>query len=89
MLPEHLERLKIVFAEQNYKEKPILDEQQIAENELILQHAIHEKLMINVKYFKDHDLHMIQGTVSNIVDGNLRIDHLKINLKDIIEISYL
>ena len=42
MLPEHVEILKKVFAEQSYQTKPILDEQQVVENERILKHALHE-----------------------------------------------
>lgn len=88
MLPEHLEILKSVFAGQEYKKKPILDEQQIMENESILQHAIYDHLTVKITYFKDHGIHVIQGKVVNVVDSYLSVGRLKINLKDIIEINY-
>lgn len=89
MLPEHVEMLKNVFAEQEHKEKPILDEQQIMENEEIIKHAIHDQLMIEITYFKDHDFQVIQGKVTNITDDHLSLDQLKIYLQDIIEVNYI
>lgn len=89
MLPEHVEALKNMFAEQAYQKKPILDEQQMMENESILKHAIHDHLMIKIKYFKDHDFQMVQGEVANIVDDHLWIGHQKIHLRDIIEVHYM
>ncbi len=89
MLPEHLEMLKDMFVEQAYQKKPILDEQQVMENEAILKHAIHDHLMIEMKYFKNHNIQMIQGEVTNIGDDHLWIGHLKIHLKNIIEVSYM
>jgi|SRR5690625_4853466 len=89
MLPEHIEILKKIFAEQAHQIKPILEEQQIKENEAILKHAIHDQLMIKIKYFQSHDFQIIQGKVTNIIDSHLWIDHLKIHLQDIIEVSYI
>jgi hypothetical protein len=89
MLPEHLEKLKNVFAEQAYKTKPMLDEQQIMENESILQHAIYDHLTVGIKYFQDHDLHHLQGKITKVIGDDLWIDHLKININNIIEINYM
>lgn len=89
MLPEHVEILKDMFAEQAHQKRPILDEQQIMENESILRHAIHDELVIEIKYFNNHNYQVIQGEVTNIIDDYLWIGHLKIYLKDIIEIKYI
>lgn len=89
MLPEHVEILKVLFAEKVYEKKPTLDEQQVMENETILKHAIHDHLMIEIKYFKNHDVQVIQGEVTNIIDDHLWIDQLKIYLQDIIEVNYM
>lgn len=88
MLPEHLEALKNVFVERAYKKRPALDEQQIIENELILQHAVHDHLTVEITYFKDYELHRIRGEIMNIVDNYLLVDHMKIQLKNIIEVNY-
>lgn len=88
MLPEHLEALKNLFVERASKKRPILDEQQIIENESILQHAIHDHLTVEITYFEDCDLHRIQGEIINIVDNYLLVDHVKVQLKNIIEVNY-
>lgn len=89
MLPEHLEELRRVFAERDYQKKPVLDDQQIMENESILKHAIHDRLLIEITYFKEHNFQVAQGEVANVIDDHLWLDHLKIYLQDIIEINYL
>jgi len=86
MLPEHVEILKKVFAEQAYQTKPILDEQQVRENETTLKHAIHEDFAIEIKYFKNYEFKKAQGKVTNMNDHHLWIAHTKICLKDIIEV---
>lgn len=89
MLPEHLKMLQDVFAEQNQKEKPILDEQQLMENTMMLQEAIANDLTIEITYFKDHDFHNVDGKVSFIQTQNryLQLDNARINLDDIIEVN--
>lgn len=89
MLPEHVEILKRIFAEQTYEEKPMLDEQQVIENEIILTHANHNHLAVNIRYFEKHDFQTIQGKITNINGHYLWIAHLKIHLKDIIEVDYM
>ena len=61
MLPEHVEALKKLREEENWKEKPIIDEHLIEEINLILQLALKDDLTIEVEYFKDHDYHKIKG----------------------------
>ncbi|MBR3118957.1 MULTISPECIES: YolD-like family protein [Oceanobacillus] len=66
MLPEHIEMLKALQIEYNYKEKPILDEQQVEENAIKLQLAIHDNLTIEVKYYKMHDYHKVKGKLLSV-----------------------
>lgn len=89
MLPEHIEMLKDVFAEQNHKEKPILDDQRLAENEMMLTEAIENDLTVEITYFKNHDLHDIDGKILFIQpqNGYLQLDDVRINLDDIIEVN--
>lgn len=89
MLPEHVEGLKKLFAEYDHKEKPVLDQQQMIENERLLQEAIEYDLTIRVKYFKDHDFCISEGKVMfiQIQKRYLQMDHIKIKLDDIIEVN--
>jgi len=92
MLPEHVDALKQVFAEQEYKEKPILDDQQKVEIDLKLQIAIQNDLPIEVEYFKDHDFHKIKDKVLTIDSLNryLRLEKIdKLHLNDIIDVQIL
>lgn len=89
MLPEHVEILKRLFAEQTYEEKPVLDEQQVMENEAILKHAIHDHLVIEIKYFKNHDFQIVKGKITNINNHYLWIAQHKICLEDVIAIHYV
>lgn len=88
MLPEHKEVLKEALKENNHKEKPILDEQQLAENERMLQEAIENGLEVSIRYFKNHDFHVAEGKVSFLQLGEyLQINNAKIKLNEIIEVS--
>lgn len=89
MLPEHIAALKKLFAETEHKERPILDDQQLMENQRLLQEAIEYDLEITVKYFKDHDFHFVAGKVMYIQTQNryLQLDDVRIKLDDIIEVN--
>lgn len=89
MMPEQIKMLQDVFAEQNHKEKPTLDDQRLAENETMLKEAIENNLTVEIIYFKDHDLHDVCGKILFIQpqNGYLQLDDLKINLDDIIEVN--
>lgn len=86
MLPEHVEMIKQLWAENDYKAKPILSNQQLEENEFILQEALHNNLSVQIKYFKDHDFHFIEGKVSKTSD-HLIINDVVVKLSDILEIN--
>ena len=61
MLPEHIEALKKLREEEEWKEKPIIDEHLIEEINLTMQLSLKDDLTIEVEYFKDHDYHKIKG----------------------------
>jgi|SRR5690625_4916324 len=92
MLPEHVEALKQVIAEQDYKEKPILDDQQKVEIDLKLQLALNDDLTVEVKYFADHDFHLMKGKMLMIDALNKRLrfdDGTELKLDDVIDVTIL
>lgn len=91
MLPEHVDLLKQVFKEEDYKERPIVDEQQKMENDATLQGALKQAVSVEIKYFKDHDIHVEKGKVLfiNVLDGTLMLEDVKIQLADVIEVIML
>lgn len=92
MLPEHVEALKQVIAEQDYKEKPILDDQQKVEIDLKLQMAIQNDLMLKVEYFRSHDFHQVQGKLRTIDALNKRLqfnDGTELKLDDVLDVTIL
>lgn len=88
MLPEHVEMIKQLWAEDDYKEKPILSEQQLEENEVILQEALNNHLPVEIEYFKNHDSCFVEGKVA-IKNDHLIIDNVEVNLSDIFKIKML
>lgn len=89
MLPEHVEMLKEVFAEDEHKERPIIDEQQKMENDLLLQSALNNDLTVEITYFEAHDFHQIKGSILFIdtLGGLIRLDDMDLFINDIIEID--
>lgn len=89
MLTEHVEELKRVFAEKEHKEKPILDDQQLMDNEIALKEAIENNLTVEITYFKNNEFHNVDGKILFIQTQNryLQLDDVRINLDDIIEVS--
>lgn len=66
MLPEHQQMLEEMWRQQEWKEKPILDEQFVMEINISLQMALQEDLTIEIEYFKDHDYHKIKGKLLGV-----------------------
>lgn len=89
MLPEHVEALKQAFAEMDYKKKPILDEQQLEENDAKLRQAFQNGLTVGVEYYRNHDLHLIKGKISFIdpLEKTLKVEDEVIHLEEVIEVS--
>lgn len=90
MMPEQIKMLNEMWAQQERKEKPILDEQQIEDNAMRLQMAIHNDLSVEVKHFKNNDFHKIKGKLSSIVFNETIVfdneERTKINFSDVIDV---
>ncbi|WP_077318167.1 YolD-like family protein [Virgibacillus proomii] len=66
MMPEHINMLKQMWKEKEYKTKPILDEQQMNEISLKLQLAITNDLNVSIDYYEEHDFHKINGKLQKV-----------------------
>lgn len=91
MLPEHIQALKKLWMEQEYKEKPIVDDQQLVENDLLLQGALHHDQTVIIKYYEDYEFKIDKGKVLfiSVIDRCLQLDHVEIQLENIIEVNIL
>ncbi|MGJ9458698.1 YolD-like family protein [Oceanobacillus sp. CF4.6] len=92
MLPEHIQLLKDMWEQKEYKEKPILDEQQLEEINMKLHLAIHNNLTAEITYYAEHDFKIRNGKLFKIDtrQGFIKIDNderTKINLHDILDIK--
>ena len=90
MLPEHAKMLEHIWTESEHKDKPILDEQQKIENDLMLQRAIHDNLIVEIKYFKDHDFRTFKGRVLYIdMDSrSFKVGPVQIELDAVIGVEF-
>ena len=90
MLPEHIQLLNDLWAMDNYKEKPILDEQELMAIDLKLRMAMKDNLTVEVDYFADNDFHTISGKLLSIdsIQKKLRFENGEdeIVLEDIIDV---
>lgn len=89
MLPEHVEALRKMWREMEYKEKPALDEQQLQENEFKLKSALQNKLKARITYFIDHDFEFVEGLIQHIRNNIIYIGETEINFDDILEVDLL
>lgn len=91
MLPEHVEMLKRAFAEENYQEKPLLDEQQKRKMDMLLTSALHENKAVEIIYFQNHRLKKIQGKPLYIDPWNkyLQLERMRIPLADMIDVEII
>ncbi|MUK89169.1 YolD-like family protein [Ornithinibacillus sp. L9] len=90
MMPEHIQMLRDLDKQYHYKQKPVLDDQELQEinNKLLL--AIHNNLTVAVKYYKDHDYHYVTGKLKKIDAIEKYIlfeDFTKINLHDVLDVQ--
>lgn len=89
MMPEHIKMLNQMWEEQEYKKKPILDEQQITENNLMLQDALENNLKISIKHFHNHDFEFTEGFIQE-VDINKKIiviENSEIKFENVINVK--
>nr|WP_306798604.1 YolD-like family protein [Oceanobacillus saliphilus] len=92
MLPEHIQLLNDMWKQKEYKEKPVLDEQQLEDINRKLHLAIHKNVTVEITYYAGHDFKKITGKLFNIEsrEGFLKIDNedrTKIYLNDILDIK--
>ncbi|GAQ18532.1 YolD-like protein [Oceanobacillus picturae] len=66
MMPEHVEILKEIHEQQEWKEKPFISEFQKEEINLALQLALKDDLTIELEYFKNHDYHKVKGKLLSV-----------------------
>ena len=66
MMPEHIEILKQINEQQEWKEKPMISEFQKEEMNLALQLALKDDLTIELEFFRNHDYHKIKGKLLSV-----------------------
>ncbi|UJL47141.1 YolD-like family protein [Virgibacillus sp. NKC19-16] len=66
MMPEQTQLLNEMWEQQDWKEKPDLDGQYIAEINLKIEMALENDLTIEIEYFKNHDYHKIKGKLLGV-----------------------
>ncbi|MCF3941554.1 YolD-like family protein [Oceanobacillus alkalisoli] len=88
MLPEHVKALKEMWAEDEWKEKPMLDEQQLTEINLRLQLALHNDLTVEIEYFKNHDYHKTRGKLLGVdpLLNYLRLEEMELPLDSLVSV---
>ncbi|MFS0672062.1 YolD-like family protein [Ornithinibacillus sp. 179-J 7C1 HS] len=82
--------LNQMWKQQDYKKKPILDEQQIEEINVKLQLAIHNDLTVIIKYYKNHDYKSVRSKLDtvDVLDKHILLcDGTRIKLHDIIDLQ--
>lgn len=94
MLPEHVEALKQMFAEEERKERPLLDEQKKMEIDFLLQIALSNDDTIEIKYYANYDYQSTQGKLLMIdtLNGYLKLENdtlVDIKLQDILDVTIL
>ncbi|ASK64122.1 hypothetical protein CFK37_19175 [Virgibacillus phasianinus] len=89
MLPEHINMLNEYWKEEEYKEKPMLDEQQKEEIGMKLQCAIHNNLTVEIKHYSGRDYLTIKGKLMKIDQIKLKLnneDQTEIKLDNVLDV---
>lgn len=73
MLPEHVQRLIQLQIEENRRERPELDEQQVEELGWQLQEAIESKAPVEITLFGEFRDRVIQGVVTRVDTQIMRV----------------
>lgn len=94
MLPEHVEALKQMFAEEECKDKPILDDQKKMEIDFLLKAALNNDATVEIQYYVNYDYCTIKGKVLmiDVLNGYLKIENDELEdiyLQDILDVSIL
>lgn len=94
MMPEQTAMLEKYFAEQEYKEKSILDEQQLIEINMKLQCALHNDLTVEIEHSKNHDYCYSKGKLKMINSNRSTLqlndaDHTEIAFTNLLDVTVL
>lgn len=91
MLPEHVEALREIWNEVEQKEMPVLDEQEIAENNMKLQVALEYDKEISIKHFVDNEYVTDEGYLlgTDMLRGIIIMEETDIRFDNVIEISFM
>ncbi len=93
MLPEHIKMIEDLWGEDNKRKKPMIDEQQKEEFDLLLHLALKDYLTVHVTYFVDHDFHTVKDKLLKIdlLNRYLYFNHNrnKVHLDDVIDVAIL
>src|SRR5699024_11183725 len=94
MLPEHVEAVKDVFAEEERKEKPILDEQQKMEIDANIKRALRDDLLIEITYYAAFAYNKVSAILlsADVFQGFVKLDAdcmTEIKFDDIFDIVLL
>lgn len=93
MMPEHIKMINDLWAEDDKKEKPFIDEQLQIEFGIKLRLALKDDLTVEVEYYADHDYHTEKGKLIYLdpISRQLRFDGNDdyICLDDIIDVNIL
>ncbi len=92
MMPEHIKMIENLWKEDERKTKPIIDEQQKEEFDLMLHLALKDFLTVEVIYYADHDFHTVKDKLLKIdsLKKTIKFDHDgELNFDDIIDVTIL
>ncbi len=91
MLPEQIQMLEKMEREQEYKEKPIIDEQMKAENYVLLQEALEFDYKIRIKYYAFYDYFYEEGYLLGMDGSNgvIYMEETEIMFDDVMEVCVL
>ncbi|MDL4839717.1 YolD-like family protein [Aquibacillus rhizosphaerae] len=93
MLPEHVEMLKKLWNEDKTQTKPLLDEQELEQINLIMLEALESKFLVSITVFNRQISREYRGIITSINRNNHTLKLmganglLTIELVDVIEIE--
>jgi len=75
MLPEHKKLLEKMYEEQEWVEKPILNQDKFEEINIVLLLALRENKLVRIKFYQDHIFRAAEGIITKYIssEGKLKI----------------
>lgn len=94
MLPDHVKLLREAIDKDKELKKPIIDEHQLEEMNLTIQHAIRYNSLVKIKYFSHNTINETEGFIKKVdllqkkifiyYNGSIP---LSLNLMEVIDVS--